>query len=126
MSSWVGPTVLVETEAGDVAGHGLAARQVEIVTEEGEIALDFRERPRSVTVTAGHQPVAIVLPPGHYAVSVVGSSSTSIEVDQDERAESRISIEGRGPVRVDAAPLPSSAPSPVPGRSSPEDPTQRP
>lgn len=102
----VSGTIRVETDGGDVTGHGLAARRVEITTREGEIGLDFRVRPRSVTVAAGRAPVAIVLPPGPYAVTVVGSSSTSIEVDQDETAESRISIEGRGPVRIADAPPP--------------------
>lgn len=96
-------TIRAVTDRGDVSGHGLAASHVEVATAAGAVHLDFRERPRSVEVDAGDQPVVIVLPAGRYAVTVEGDRSAIIEVEQDEAADSRISIEATGPARVTTA-----------------------
>lgn len=101
-------TIRATSERGDITGHGLAADRVEVVTDGGEVELSFARRPRSVVVEAGDRPVVIVLPAGRYAVTVGGDQPATIEVEQDETADSRISIAGRGPVRIGQAP--SSAP----------------
>lgn len=92
--------VRVETDQGDVVGHGLAATTVEIRTGGGAVTLSFRDRPALVQIVAGTEPVEVMLPPGRYAVSVGGNPSATVEVDQDDSADSRIRIDGRGPVRI--------------------------
>ncbi len=99
--------VHVSTDRGPITGHGLAATDVDIRTAGGSVDLGFNNRPRSVTVSAGEQPVTILLPPGCYAVTVVGNPSAIIEVDRDETAESRIRIDGDGPIRVATAASPA-------------------
>ncbi len=99
----VGPaagTLVVVTEGGDVLGTGLAAADVDVRTVDGQVDLVFRERPDRVDVVAGPAPVTIELPPGRYAVSVEGSHTADIDVSRDEAAASRITVEGRGPIRI--------------------------
>lgn len=96
----VSGSVRVTTERGDVSGAGLAADDVEVWTDGGAVDLSFQRRPRSVVVVAGTEPVELELPPGRYAVSVVGSPSATIDVPRDDSADSRITIDGRGPVRI--------------------------
>ena len=107
----------IETEAGAVTGHGLAATRVDVRTVDGAVHLSFREPPRSVSVEAGDGPVTIELPPGRYAVTVEGSHSPVIELDNDGvdqpdgpaqpdstdqagLADRSIRVVGRGPVRI--------------------------
>jgi hypothetical protein len=93
-------SVVARTVGGDVVATGLAASDVEISTVGGEVRLGFGPPPASLSVTAGDGPVTVELPPGRYAVSVEGDTAPTIEVDIDGTAESRIRIDGRGPVWI--------------------------
>lgn len=96
----VAGVIRVETEGGDVIGHGLAADEIEVRTGAGAVHLGFLARPRSVRIEAGDAPVTVELPPGRYAVSVEGDRAPTIGVDVDGTADSRITVDGRGPVRI--------------------------
>ena len=97
-------TLSIATELGGVYGFGLRAEEVEVDSVSGEIELRFATRPKRLDIRAGGEPVTIVLPQGDYAVNVRGGSSIAIDVGQAADADSEISVQARGPVRIDPSP----------------------
>ncbi|MEM9654612.1 MAG: hypothetical protein AAGA65_21155 [Actinomycetota bacterium] len=97
----VGGRLVARTDRGSVQGYGLLASEVDVETAAGPVALDFRIRPSRVSVRSDAGEVTITLPPGEYAVTVVGGSSNAINVGQAADADSTITIHTRGPVRID-------------------------
>ncbi len=104
--------VSARTERGAVIGTDLTGPAIEVTTGSGPVELRFRARPRTVVVEAGDAPVTIELPPGRYAVTVEGTRTATIDVDRDDRADSRISVDGLGPVRIIATTDPTADPTP--------------
>lgn len=98
--------IRVVTTIGEVVGHQLMADEVEVVTDSGHVSLDFARQPRSVVVSAGVEPVTILLPPGRYAVSVEGTPvdvAPDAGIVQAADAEHRLSVRARGPVRIESS-----------------------
>lgn len=97
-------SLTIATELGGIFGFGLRAAEVEVASVSGEIELRFAARPKRLDIRAGGEPVTIVLPDGDYAVNVRGGSSIAIDVGQAADADSEITVQARGPVRIDPSP----------------------